>query len=274
MNKTLKELNLEDDFLFAKVMSDKEICKELLEEILEIKIEKVEIIEEQKTIDLLLESKGIRLDVYVKDEKNTIYNVEMQRGKHRNLPKRLRYYQGSIDLDLISKGEDYRKLAQSYIIFICTFDLFNKGRHKYTFQNVCLEDNSIILNDEAQKIILNTKGIIKDLSEELLEFLAYVEDSTDGTVKHSKGNLVKNIHKRVQEVKNDISVEVEFMTLLERDREKIEEGREKGRVEGSTEKALRVAEKMLSRGDKLEDIVDITELPMEKVLELKKKYKN
>jgi hypothetical protein len=31
MNKTLKELNLEDDFLFAKVMSDKEICKELLE---------------------------------------------------------------------------------------------------------------------------------------------------------------------------------------------------------------------------------------------------
>ena len=63
-------------------------------------------------------------------------------------------------------------------------------------------------------------------------------------------------------------------TLLERDREKIEEGREKGRVEGSTEKALRVAEKMLSRGDKLEDIVDITELPMEKVLELKKKYQN
>ncbi len=145
MNKTLKELNLEDDFLFAKVMSDKEICKELLEKILEIEIEKVEMVEEQKTIDLLLESKGIRLDVYVKDENSTIYNVEMQRGKHKNLPKRLRYYQGSIDLDLVSKGEDYRKLAKSYIIFICTFDLFNKGRHKYTFQNVCSEDSSIIL---------------------------------------------------------------------------------------------------------------------------------
>jgi predicted transposase/invertase (TIGR01784 family) len=112
----------------------------------------------------------------------------------------------------------------------------------------------------------------------LLEFLAYIEASTDDTVKHAKENLVKRIHKRVQEVKNDISMEVKFMTLLERDREKIEEGiekgREEGRVEGSTEKALRVAEKMLSRGDKLEDIVDITELPMEKVLELKKKYQN
>ncbi|MDG5853143.1 Rpn family recombination-promoting nuclease/putative transposase [Clostridium beijerinckii] len=228
MNKTLKELNLEDDFLFAKVMSDKEICKELLENILEIEIEKVEMVEEQKTIDLLLESKGIRLDVYVKDENNTIYNVEMQRGKHKNLPKRLRYYQGNIDLDLISKGEDYRKLSKSYIIFICTFDLFNKGRHKYTFQNMCLEDNSIMLNDEAQKIILNSKGIMNDLSDELLEFLAYVEDSTDDKVKHAKGNLVKNIHRRVKEVKSDISVEVEFMTLLERDREKIEEGREEG----------------------------------------------
>ena len=229
VNKTLKELNLEDDFLFAKVMSDKEICKELLEKILEVEIEKIEMFEEQKTIDLLLESKGIRLDVYVKDENNTIYNVEMQRGKHKNLPKRLRYYQGSIDLDLISKGEDYRKLAKSYIIFICTFDLFNKGRHKYTFQNICLEDNSIVLNDEAQKIILNTKGIMNDLSEELLEFLGYVEDSTDDKVKQVKGNLVKTIHKRVQEVKNDVSMEVEYMTLLERDREKIEEGIEKER---------------------------------------------
>jgi predicted transposase/invertase (TIGR01784 family) len=227
-NKSLKELNLEDDFLFAKVMSDKEICKELLEKILDVKIEKVEMIQEQKTIDLLLESKGIRLDVYVKDENNTIYNVEMQRGKHRNLPKRLRYYQGSIDLDLISKGEDYNKLAKSYIIFICTFDLFSKGRHKYAFRNICLEDNSIELNDQAEKIILNTKGFMKDLSNELLEFLTYIEDSRDEIVKNFNGNLVKSIHKRVQEVKNDVSVEVEYMTLLERDREKIEEGKIQG----------------------------------------------
>ena len=84
------------------------------------------------------------------------------------------------------------------------------------------------LNDEAQKIILNTKGLTKDLSEELLEFLEYVENSTEDIAKSAKGNLVKSIHKRVQYVKNDISMEVEFMTLLERDREKIEEGREEG----------------------------------------------
>ena len=269
VNKTLKELNLEDDFLFGKVMSDKEICKELLENILEIEIEKVEMIQEQKTIDLLLESKGIRLDIYVKDENNTIYNVEMQRGKHKNLPKRIRYYQGSIDLDLISKGDDYRKLAKSYIIFICTFDLFEKGRHKYTFKNVCLEDNSIILNDEAQKIILNTKGIMNDLNEELLEFLNYVEDSTDDKVNNVKGNLVKSIHKRVQEVKNDVSMEVEYMTLLERDREKIEEGIEKGIEKGEKKKALEIAVEMLKDNEPIEKIIKYSKLSREEILKIK-----
>lgn len=66
-------------------------------------------IEEQKTIDLLLESKGIRLDVYVKDGNNTIYNVEMQRGKHKNLPKRLRYYNLKVMYDKIYWRGDSRQ---------------------------------------------------------------------------------------------------------------------------------------------------------------------
>ena len=82
----------------------------------------------------------------------------------------------------------------------------------------------------------------KEICKESLEFLNYVWDSTDNTAELAKGNLVKNIHMKVQVVKNDISVEVEFKhflkdgeaqfgiyKLLERDREKIEEGIEKER---------------------------------------------
>ena len=119
------------------------------------------------------------------------------------------------------------------------------------------------LNDEAQKIILNTKGFMNDLSEELLEFLAYLEDSTDGAVKCAKGNLVKNIHEKVKKVKNDISLEVEFMTLLERDREKIEEGKE--------EKALEIAKEMLKDGEPIEKIIKYSKLSENEILELKKK---
>ncbi len=88
-----------------------------------------------------------------------------------------------------------------------------------------MEDSNIKLKDDAQKIILNTKGCINDLDMEILEFLNYVEDSTDAVAANAKSELVKHIHERVNAVKKDKNMEVEFMTLLERDREKIEEGK-------------------------------------------------
>lgn len=235
MNKIIEQLNLDDDFLFAKVMTDKEICKKVLEKILNVRIKKVKMLTEQKVIDILLSSKGVRLDIYVNDEKGTVYNVEMQRGNHKNLPKRSRYYQGSIDLDMISKGEDYKKLKRSFVIFICTFDPFDRGRHFYTFENRCKEELTLGLGDETTKLFLNTKGILDDVDEEMLEFFKYIEESTDAVASASKSELVKEINKKVKYLKEDKSMEVEYMTLLERDREKFQEGKEKGREEGKEE---------------------------------------
>ncbi len=98
-------------------------------------------------------------------------------------------------------------------------------------------------------------------------FLAYVEYSTDDTVQGAKWNLVKTIHKRVQEVKNDISVEVEFMTLLERDREKIEEGMEKG----EKKKALEIAKEMLKDNEPIEKIIKYSKLSREEILKIQDK---
>ncbi len=273
MNKTIQELNLEDDFLFAKVMTDKEVCKKVLEKILNIKIQRVEIPQNQKTIDLLLESKGIRLDIYVHDEHGTIYNVEMQRGGYKNLAKRSRYYQGNIDLDLISKGEDYKKLKKSFVIFICTFDPFGRGRHIYTFSNRCIQDTSILLEDETYKVFLNTMGMINDVDEEMLEFLGYVQNSTDEYVQHVKSTLVKELHQKVISIKQDQRMEVEYMTLLERDREKFEEGREEGREEGIKEGIkegkYEITKRMLALGLPLETIQAATGLSKEDIQQIK-----
>lgn len=224
MAKTLKDLNLDDDFLFAKVMSDKEICKKVLEKILNIKIVDIVMPNQQKVIDLLLDSKGVRLDIYVSDDKNVVYNIEMQKGKSPNLAKRSRYYQGAIDLDLISKGEDYEKLQKSFVIFICTFDPFKKNRHLYTFINRCEEDDSLRLGDETTKIFLNTKGNFDDVDDEMIEFLSYIENSTDDFANMAKSILVKELNQKVKSIKSDKTMEVEYMTLLERDKEKFKEG--------------------------------------------------
>ncbi|MDU4971663.1 MAG: Rpn family recombination-promoting nuclease/putative transposase [Hungatella hathewayi] len=222
--KTLRELNLEDDFLFARVMSDKEICRKVLERILNISIKEVVLPTTQRTIDLLFEGKGIRLDVYVNDDKGTVYNCEMQRGRRRELPKRSRYYLGSIDLDLIAAGQPYTALRKTFIIFVCTFDPFKDGRHIYSFENICRENTAISLGDEAAKIFLNTKGTADDIDHDMKEFLTYIENTTDTFAAQTSSALVKEIHEKVTEVKQSKEMEVEYMTLLQRDREKQEEG--------------------------------------------------
>ena len=223
--KNIKDLNLEDDFLFAKVMSDNEICRRVLEQILNISIKKVESPITQKTIDLLLDGKGIRLDVYD--------NVEMQRTKRKDLPKRARYYQGNIDLDLISAGRPYEDLRKTYVIFICTFDFFDQGRYVYTFENICKEDNKIILGDETIKMFLNTKGILDDVNSDIKEFLQYIETTTAEFAASANNRLIKDIQKKVEAVKDSKEMEVEYMTLFQRDRENRELGREEA-YESST----------------------------------------
>jgi predicted transposase/invertase (TIGR01784 family) len=177
----------------------------------------------------------------------------MQKGKRKNLPKRSRYYQGSIDLDMISKGEDYNELKKSFVIFICTFDPFDKGRHIYTFENRCKEDPSLNLGDETTKLFLNTRGTLNDVSEEMLEFLTYIENSSDAVASHSKSPLIKELNKKVQHLKQDQSMEVEYMTLLEREREKFQEGLEKG-IEQGIEQGIKRAK--IETAKSLLDLLD------------------
>ena len=64
-SKKFEDLTISDDFMFGIVMRDPKYCKPFLETILNIKISRIEYPEDQKTINLSLDAKSIRLDVYV-----------------------------------------------------------------------------------------------------------------------------------------------------------------------------------------------------------------
>mgnify|MGYP000947624979 FL=1 len=171
MSKKYEELGITDAFIFAKVMSNKEICKPVLEQILNIKIRDIEYLDYEETIQIAPGSKSIRLDIYVEDDKNTVFNLEMQTTNYEELPKRSRYYQDIIDLKLIEKGQSYDILKTSYVIFICTFDFFEKNRSIYEFENICVDDSEI--NREILKEILKEDYRILEAAngEECLEQL-------------------------------------------------------------------------------------------------------
>ena len=69
MGKQYEELGITHAFMFAKVMSNKEICKPVLEQILNIKIRDIEYLDYEETIQIAPGSKSIRLDIYVEDGK-------------------------------------------------------------------------------------------------------------------------------------------------------------------------------------------------------------
>ncbi len=116
------------------------------------------------------------------------------------LLRKTRYFQCNIDSSIIIPGEESTKLKKSYIIFICTFDPFSDVRHLYTFENRCLENLSLTLGDETTEILfLSTKGKKDDVDDEIKDFLAYIENSTDACAQQTSSQLVKTIHKRVTE---------------------------------------------------------------------------
>lgn len=79
-------VTIRDDMMFGTVMADPEYCKPFLETILGIKIRKIEYPERQKTIDLALQAKSIRMDVYVEDDEHTIMTSKCRRGKPGTFP--------------------------------------------------------------------------------------------------------------------------------------------------------------------------------------------
>ena len=222
--KEFEQLNLSHGFLFGEVMQDEEICKIVLEIVLGRTVYKIYNPIKEKHFDVDDFHKGIRLDVYFEDEKETAYSVEMQNQNRYNIPRRSRHYQSVIDIKLLPAGEvDYNRLNDGVIIFICTFDLFGRNRYCYTFENRCVEESTLSLGDGTMKIFLNTEGKNDDETKpELIDFLKYVKDSI-----HTEPQTVrvKRISERVNQVKKDSMSEARYMMSLVHDNEMRYEGK-------------------------------------------------
>ena len=227
--KPLDELTLMDDYMFAAVMRNAENLKPLLEYILSIKIQKIEFIEPQKTEKEGYGTHGIRLDLYAEDEENQIFNVEVQTTLKKHLPRRMRYYQSVIDVNILAPGVDYRNLRKSFVIFICNHDPYDQGRYIYTFENRCLEDPELEFGDGTQKVIVNTKGTVGEISEELKELLVYLDKGK------TAGAYTQQLDNAVRLVKSSEERRHEYMVMMIRDMEMREEGREEGKILGTVE---------------------------------------
>ena len=231
--KRYEDLTIADDFMFCKIfIAHEDLCREMTELILNRKVGRIVELGSQKPVEITSDGRGVRFDVYVADDMDTIYNIEMQVGKVSELPFRTRYYQGMIDLDRMERGTKFKDLKTTYIIFICIDNLYpDIGFHKYSFSSTCAEVPNLELKDGVYKVILSAKGTQDDVTEDLKAFLEYVAGKAPAS------DFTKRLDDKVKEAREHIEWRKEYMTLLERDERMREEGREEERVKTEMEAA-------------------------------------
>lgn len=238
-----QDLTIRDNFIFAAVMMQDDNCKMFLEMLLGIEIREV-VISYEKSLIYNPEYKGVRLDVYANDENNTRYDIEMQVVEQK-LGKRARYYHSQMDMDILGSGHEYSELPAAYVIFICDFDPFDKGKYCYTFENRCMQDFSLSMEDESRSIFLSTVGKDSDcIPKELKAFLDFVKADTPENNIQTEDAYVRKLQDTIRSVKENRELERGFMTLEEIRQLGISEGMKEGMKEGMREVILVLLEEL------------------------------
>ena len=195
-------------YVFNEVMRDESTCLEFLRLVFpELHIQSIRTNSEQ-TMENHLGKRGIRLDIYIEEQgASRIIDLEMQVADYPSeLPKRTRYYSSTIDGWLLKKNEDYEKLCDTIVLFICPFDPFGRGQKIYTFENICKEEPSLTLQDGQQVRFLNTVGVKGNISEELQAVFDYIT-SDDGEAE-------ERFAKRLKEMVTEINADAERIGVV------------------------------------------------------------
>jgi len=241
--KTIEELQFCDDYMFKRVMQNEDICRQVIELILEEKISRVEFVKTEEERNHSYESKGIRLDVYTQLDDRLI-NVEMQAKPYLNLGRRIRYYQSSVDVDYLKRGMTYHNLPESICIFICCYDPCGLGLSRYDFEHMCIQNSAANLDIGTRQVILNTKGTELNIPDELKQFLRFVEDYTQT----ENIPLLEEMREAIMREKRDTESFYEYAQAMTHEDDAREDGRQEGRVEGRQEGIDLVIGQMLLDG--------------------------
>ena len=121
-----------------------------------------------------------------------------------------------MDMEALASGHDYEELPNNYVIFICDFDPFGLKKYCYTFENCCLEDYELKLEDGCTSIFLSTRGENpEEIPKEMELFLKFIREDSATSNKYFEGNFTRQIQESMNDVKKNRELENRRMTLEE-----------------------------------------------------------
>lgn len=243
---------MDDDFL-TKVFEDIE-CVELLLRII-LKKDNLKVTEVHSQHNMKnLQGRSARLDIFAVDSTGDIFNIEVQRRNQGAIPRRARYNSSLIDANVTEPGNEYEKLPESFVIFITENDVMKAGLPLYHIDRFVTETGHLF-NDDSHIIYVNSQ--VKD--ETTLGKLMHDFSCTDPSDMN-----YKILADRVRFFKESKEGVLAMCQMLE-------EMRNETALEATQKAAKNFALRLIIRGkDSLEEIAEITELPLDEIHHLEK----
>ena len=271
-SKPWKELTIADNFIFCKVMQNERLCRGVLETLLGIKVSRINYLQTENPIENFYDSRGIRLDVYVKDS-GRIFNIEIQTGNYDDLILRARYYLSSSDVATTKRRTKFKDIRETYILFICKDDPFGEGIPRYTKLTKFLETDGITYDDKSHNVFYNCSAWEKEEDPEVREVLKFIyglkPDSGIALEMDEAASLAKQ--------KSDLEDEyMYFSDILEDEKEEARaEGHAEGLEAGRRQQKIESAKKLLrSNMMKPDQIAQILDMSLEEVIQVSKELES
>lgn len=239
---------LDDDFLTKCFDGDPKYIRLVLQIVLEMPDLDVIDVHTQVFVENLL-NRSVRLDVLATDRTGRKVNVEIQRSDKGAGRKRARYSSRMMDTNLLRKGEDFDALPETYVIFITEHDVIGDGQPVYKIERY-ISGSGKKFEDGSH--ILYVNGEYRD--ETPIGKLMHDFSCTDPENMYY-GALADRV-RFFKESKEGIAIMCKVMEDM--------------RNQAALERAKTVVYRMLAAGRySLEEIADITEIPLDEVKKMK-----
>ena len=285
----LKILQPKNDVVFQALFTrgKERITKALLEDILKIKIHKLDL---DKSKDLLNDNKkdkNGRLDLRVVLNDNIECDIEIQLSTHDKVLERFLYYWSKMYTANLEIGEEYSKLRQTISIIIVDdeikqFKEIKKACTKWQIREEEYRDK--ILTSYFQMVIIEVPKAIKeyekDKSNAVLQWMKFLDNPEDMEVRKimEENQDIKEAKEELDKIsQDDILRRMALKAKLERmdHKQELYEAKRDGRAEGEAigikQNQKETALKMLKKQIDIQTIKEITGLTEEEINKLKNK---
>ena len=299
----VERLPLTSDYVFKRIFGQEEnkgALKDLLESILDVKINKIEINNPEIPKNYYDSKFGI-LDLKVTLDDKTVVDVEVQMQNRHNMDQRDNYYLASNYVNGIKEGEPYTSCKKSIVISILNFNYYKRNEYhsvaRMIFEEPKEEERVDMGYKEEDKYaskylelhIIELPKFRKknpEVHTKLEQWLWIFEGSEEEMEKAGKMNKeIKKINKKLasMSLSDEERNNYEFRLKAIRDEaDAIECAESKGRAEGEKlgvekgeklgrqEEKIKIVKEMLKNNFTIEQIKSITKLTEEEIEEIRK----